>query len=302
MQDLTLVVLAAGMGTRFGSRIKQLEPLGPNGELMIDYSIYDAMRVGFNHVVFIIRHDIEELFKDTIGRRVEKLVDTTYVYQSAENLPVRGGDFPQRVKPWGTAQAIYCCKDVIKGRFAVINSDDFYSPLAFADLADYMKNPTADACSVDFMLKNTLSDNGTVNRGICRTDTNGMLTEVLEHKQIMRGDDGIIRGKYDGFERTLEEEATASMNMWGFDEKFMDVVTRRFSDFLENLQPDELVSELTIAQVVEQEIELRGYRVVDIPTKGQWFGITYESDVEPTKAAISDYVEKGIYPSPLLTV
>lgn len=299
MQDLTLVVLAAGMGTRFGSRIKQLEPLGPNGELMIDYSIYDALRVGFNRVVFIIRHDIDELFKSTIGRRVEKIIDTTYVYQSADCLPVRSGDFPQRVKPWGTAQAVYCCKDVIDGKFAVINSDDFYSPTAFADLADFMKNPTANACSVDFLLKNTLSDNGTVNRGICRTDSDGMLTEVLEHKQIMRGEDGIIRGKYDGFERALEDEATASMNMWGFDAGFMDVVERRFSDFLLNLQPDELVSELTIAQVVEQEIEMRGYRVLDIPTKGQWFGITYESDVEPTKLEINSYIAKGVYPSPL---
>lgn len=299
MQDLTLVVLAAGMGTRFGSRIKQLEPLGPNGELMIDYSIYDALRVGFNRVVFIIRHDIDELFRSTIGRRIEKIVDTTYVYQTGDNLPVRARDFPQRVKPWGTAQAVYCCKDVIDGKFAVINSDDFYSPTAFADLADFMKNPTADACSVDFLLKNTLSENGTVNRGICRTNSSGMLTEVLEHKQIMRGDDGVIRGKYDGFERVLDEEAMASMNMWGFNTEFMDVVERRFSDFLENLQPDELVSELTIAQVVEQEIELRGYRVLDIPTKGQWFGITYESDVEPTKSEINSYIAKGVYPSPL---
>lgn len=299
MQDLTLVVLAAGMGTRFGSRIKQLEPLGPNGELMIDYSIHDALRVGFNRVVFIIRRDIEELFKSTIGNRIEKIVDTTYVYQDADILPVRAGDFPQRVKPWGTAQAVYCCKDTVKGKFAVINSDDFYSPTAFADLADFMKNPTADACSVDFQLKNTLSDSGTVNRGICRTSEDGLLTEVLEHKQIMRGEDGIIRGKYDGFERTLEDDATASMNMWGFNEGFMEIVTRRFSAFLENLQPDELVSELTIAQVVEQEIEMRGYRVLDIPTKGQWFGITYESDVNPTKAAILEYIENGFYPSPL---
>ncbi len=166
MQELTLVVLAAGMGSRFGSRIKQLEPLGPDGELMIDYSIHDALRVGFNRVVFIIRHDIEELFKEKIGNRIEKLVPTEYVYQSVDCVPVREGDFSERTKPWGTAQAIYCCKDVIKGKFAVINSDDFYSPEAFADLADFLKNPSADACSVDFLLKNTLSDNGTVNRGI----------------------------------------------------------------------------------------------------------------------------------------
>ncbi len=299
MQDLTLIVLAAGMGSRFGSRIKQLEPIGPNGELMIDYSIHDALKVGFNRVVFIIRRDIEELFKETIGDRIEKLVDTSYVYQSVDLLPARRGDFPSRVKPWGTAQALYCCKDAVKGRFAVINSDDFYSPAAFADLALFLKNPGADACSVDFLLKNTLSDSGTVNRGICRTNSEGMLTEVLEHKQIIRGEDGVIRGRFDGYERILEENSNASMNMWGFEGNFLSVVEKRFADFLENLTPDDLTAELTIAHVVEQEIEAAGYRVLHIPTKGQWFGITYESDVAPTRAAIMDYIDKGIYSSPL---
>lgn len=299
MQDLTLVVLAAGMGSRFGSRIKQLEPLGPNGELMIDYSIHDVLRVGFNKVVFIIRRDIEQLFKEKIGNRIEKLVDTEYVYQSVDFLPVRVGDFPARTKPWGTAQALYCCKDVVKGGFAVINSDDFYSPAAFADLADFLRNPTADACSVDFLLKNTLSDNGTVNRGICRTSSDGLLTEVLEHKQIYRDGDGVIHGKYDGYERILDENSVVSMNMWGFNGEFMSIVERQFSAFLENLSSDDVLSELTIAQAVQQEIESGDYRVLDIPTKGQWFGITYESDVAPTRAVIADYIEKGVYPSPL---
>ncbi|MGN0684095.1 MAG: sugar phosphate nucleotidyltransferase, partial [Oscillospiraceae bacterium] len=288
MQDLTLVVLAAGMGSRFGSRIKQLEPLGPNGELMIDYSIHDVLRVGFNRVVFIIRRDIEQLFKEKIGNRIEKLVDTEYVYQSVDLLPVRVGDFSARTKPWGTAQALYCCKDVVKGSFAVINSDDFYSPAAFADLADFLRNPTADACSVDFLLKNTLSDNGTVNRGICRTSSDGLLTEVLEHKQIYRDGDGIIHGKYDGYERILDENSVVSMNMWGFNGEFMSIVERQFSAFLENLSSDDVLSELTIAQAVQQEIESGDYRVPDIPTKGQWFGITYESDVAPTSAVIAD--------------
>ncbi len=299
MQDLTLVVLAAGMGSRFGDRIKQLEPLGPNGELMIDYSIYDALKVGFNRVVFIIRHDIEELFRETIGNRVGELVETAYVCQSVDRLPVRQGDFPSRTKPWGTAQALYCCKDAVKGKFAVINSDDFYSPAAFADLAHFLKNPSADACSVDFLLKNTLSNNGAVNRGICRTNSDGLLTEVLEHKQIIRGADGVIRGKFEEYERILEEDSTASMNMWGFCEGFMPIVEERFSEFLENLDYDDPKSELTVAQAVGQEIEESGYRVLDIPTKGQWFGITYESDVAPTRAAILDHIDKGIYSSPL---
>lgn len=296
---LTLVVLAAGMGSRFGDKIKQLEPLGPNGELLIDYSVHDAVRFGFNRVVFIIRKDIEELFKSTIGARVERIVQTDYVFQSPGLLPKREKDFPSRTKPWGTAQALYCCRGMLDGPFAVINADDFYSAQAFEALAGFLKDFTADACSVDFLLKNTLSENGAVNRGICRTSPEGLLASVEETKQISRGADGVIRGKYNGYEKILGENDTTSMSMWGFGADFMPILARRLGKFLDNLQPNELKAELTIAEAVSREITSRGYKVRDIPTSGKWFGITYDSDAEAARKTLADYVNAGIYTSPL---
>ena len=213
MAKMTLIVLAAGMGTRFGTRIKQLEKLGPSGELLIDYSVHDAVKAGFDRVVFIIRHDIEELFKSTIGARVEKRIATEYVYQSPDQLPVRGGDFPGRTKPWGTAQALYCCRDVIDGPFAIVNADDFYGQDAFLQLGGFLSDFTADACSVGFLLKNTLSDFGTVNRGVCKTDAQGLLTSVEETKAIGRAADGVISGTFAGEKRILSENDTVSMSM-----------------------------------------------------------------------------------------
>ncbi len=299
MSDLTLVILAAGMGQRFGDRIKQLEPLGPNGELLIDYSVHDSLKNGFDRVVFIIRRDIEELFKSTIGARVEKLVKTEYVFQSVDQLPKREKDFPSRTKPWGTAQALYCCKDVLDNNFAVINADDFYGAEAFESLAGFLKAPDANACSVDFLLKNTLSEHGAVNRGICRSGADGLLTSVEETKQISRGEDGVIRGKYDGYEKILDENATASMSMWGFKADFMPILAHQLRKFLDNLQPDELKAELTIADAVGREIKSRGYKVRDIPTDSKWFGITYESDVAAARETLEEHIRRGIYTSPL---
>ena len=301
MSELTLVVLAAGMGSRYanGNRIKQLEPLGPNGELLIDYSVHDAVKNGFTRVLFIIRKDIEELFKSTIGDRISQIVKTEYVFQSTDKLPVRKGDFPARTKPWGTAQALYCCKDALDGDFAVINADDFYGAEAFSALAEFFRNPTADACSVDFLLKNTLSENGPVNRGICRTNAEGLLTSVEETKQISRGEDGVIRGKYDGYEKILCDNDTTSMSMWGFNVGFMDILAHQLRKFLNNLQPDELKSELTIADAVSREIHSRAYKVKDIPTDSRWFGITYESDAAEARNTLSEYVKNGVYSSPL---
>lgn len=301
MENLTLVVLAAGMGSRFGERIKQLEPLGPSGELLIDYSVHDAIRAGFDRVLFIIRRDIEELFKSTIGKRVERLIKTDYVYQSTDILPIRAGEFTKREKPWGTAQALWCCKDALCGNFAVINADDFYGAEAFDSLAEFFKNPTRNACSVDFMLKNTLSDNGSVNRGVCKTDSESCLTSVEETKQIMRGADGIIRGTYKGNERILSEDDTVSMSMWGFKPDFMEILTRRLSDFLDGLSSEETSAELTIADVVNEEIKdkTRNYKVLDILTESKWFGVTYISDSDKAKQTLSEYVKNGVYPTPL---
>ena len=299
MSELTLVVLAAGMGSRFGDRIKQLEPLGPSEELLIDYSVHDALKNGFTRVLFIIRKDIEELFKSTIGARVEKLVKTDYVFQSPDKLPTRAGDFPSRTKPWGTAHALWCCKDAIDGEFAVINADDFYGADAFRLLGDFLKKPNCISCSVDFLLKNTLSKSGTVNRGICRTDDDNYLTMVEETKGIERGADGVIRGKYNGEERVLNDNDTTSMSMWGFKAEFMPILERQLTDFLNGLPADDPKSELTIAECVGKEITANGFKCLDIPTDSKWFGITYESEVEAARATLRNYVEKGVYTTPL---
>lgn len=299
MSDLTLVVLAAGMGSRFGERIKQLEPLGPNGELLIDYSVHDALKSGFTRVLFIIRRDIEELFKSTIGARVEGLVKTDYVFQSPDRLPVRANDFPSRAKPWGTAQALWCCKNALDGNFAVINADDFYGAESFRLLGGFLKNPTCISCSVDFKLANTLSESGGVNRGICRTDADGFLTLVEETKGIQRGADGVIRGAFNGEERILNDGDTTSMSMWGFKSDFLPILERQLGDFLNALEPGEPKSELTIAECVGREITANGFKCLDIPTDSRWFGITYESEAAAARETLKSYVAQGVYGSPL---
>ena len=298
-KGLTLVVLAAGMGTRFGARIKQLEPLGPHGELLIDYSVYDAKRAGFDRVVFIIRRDIDELFRSTIGDRISARIPTEYVYQSPDILPCRAGDFPSRTKPWGTAQALYCCKDVIDGSFAVINADDFYGCDAFMQLADFLKRPDASGCSVGFLLKNTLSDYGTVNRGVCSCGENGLLTDVRETRGIKRCEDGVIRGAYAGAQVELSDMDTVSMSMWGFEAGFMQVLSRRLAQFIEELPAGEEKAELTIADAVGAEIKERGYSMRNIPTDCVWFGITYESDTPFARETLAQNTAQGVYPSPL---
>lgn len=291
MSDLTLTVLAAGMGSRFGSRIKQLEPLGPNGELLIDYSVRDALDNGFTRVLFIIRKDIEDLFKRTIGARVEKLVKTDYVFQSPDKLPVRAEDFPSRTKPWGTAQALWCCKEFIHGEFAVINADDFYGANAFKQLGDFLKAPSCISCSVDFLLKNTLSEIGTVNRGICHADSSGYLASVEETRGIKRGEDGKIRGTFKGEEHILDDDFTVSMSMWGFREDFLPRLENQLISFLNSLSPDDAKSELTIAECVDREISQNGLKCLDISTDSKWFGITYESEVAAARETLKKLVK-----------
>ncbi len=299
MANLTLVVLAAGMGSRFGDRIKQLEPLGPSGELLIDYSVYDAIKAGFDRVVFIIRKDIEELFKSTIGERTAQHIKVDYVYQSVTDLPVRSGDFPSRTKPWGTAHALWTCREVLDGPFAVINADDFYGRDAFLRLGGFLEAPKADGCSVGFMLKNTLSDFGTVNRGICKADDNGLLRSVEETRGISRNADGIIKGTYHGEERILNEYDTVSMSMWGFGADFMPKLEKRFSEFLNTLPADDQKAELTIADAVDAEIHSNGYMMLNLTTDSKWFGVTYAADVESAKLTLIKSVQNGTYTNPL---
>lgn len=295
MNNCILVVLAAGMGSRFGNRIKQLEPIGPCGELLIDYSINDAIEAGFNKVVFIIRKDIEKLFKETIGDRISKKIDTEYVFQEMTFLPVGNLDLRGRTKPWGTAQALYCCKDILHDNFGVINADDFYGKAAFASLAKFLKAPDASACSVDFILKNTLSDNGAVNRGVCRIGENGLLVKVEETKEICRSENGIILGIRNGNRIRLDENDIVSMSMWGFTPQFMDRLSHRLADFLISLSPGDITAEMTIADIVDGEIKHSDYDVKNISTDSKWYGITYEADVELVRMALADQNEIRIF-------
>lgn len=290
MNGITLVVLAAGMGSRFGNRIKQLEPVGPCGELLIDYSVTDAIDAGFDRVIFIIRRDIEKLFRETVGERISKLVKTEYVFQDINELPCRRQDFPERIKPWGTAQAIYCCKNVINGNFAVINSDDYYGRESFKLLADFLRSPDASACSIGFVLKNTLSDHGTVNRGICRINEKGLLAAVEETKKIQRDPDGIIRGMRNGSPVVLDENDNVSMSMWGFTPDFMERLTESFTCFINSLAPGDMTSELTIADAADREIREKEYDIRNIPTESRWFGITYEADTELVRQALGSRI------------
>ncbi len=298
---ITLVVLAAGMGTRFGDRIKQLEPLGPDGELLTDYSVYDALEAGFDRALFIIRPDIETLFKEKIGDRISRYINTEYVYQTTGHIPCREKDFPSRKKPWGTAQALYCCKDALQRLgtpYGIVNADDFYGRGAFEALAGFLRERKSGGCSVNYPLKNTLSDFGTVNRGVCKT-SGGLVTSVEETKGISRGADGVIRGVYNGEERVLDEDCPVSMSMWGFGTDFMPRLEKRLGEFIAPLPADEPKAELTIADAVGMEIRENGFEMRDIPTDSAWFGITYESDVKNACDRIKADIAKGIYPKPL---
>ena len=259
MKDITLVILAAGIGSRFGKKIKQLEPIGPNGELLRLFDL-DAIQAGFNKVVFIIRKDIEELFKEKIGDRIAQKVAVEYVYQAKEDIPVRGELVSTRVKPWGTGQAILCCKDAVKEPFVVINADDYYGTDSYKIIYDYLVNAdnsgktTLDYCLTGFKLKNTLSDNGAVTRGICKVDGK-YLVGLEETKGIIRNADNSVTGKYNGAEVTLDENANVSMNLWGFTPEIFAELDRQFIEFLNGADIENNTDEFIIPIAVDEMIK-----------------------------------------------
>lgn len=237
MNNITLVVLAAGIGSRFGGGIKQLEPVGPNGEIIMDYSIHDALEAGCNKVVFIIRRDIEQDFKNIIGKRIEKLVPVEYVYQSVNELPANKENIWNRTKPWGTGQAVLCVKNVVKEPFIVINADDYYGKDAFQNLYQYMTqkmNPESqiyDICMAGFILENTLSDNGGVTRGICEVDAKNHLQRVKETYEIQCTDNGLSACDESNCIVEVKPEQYVSMNMWGLPPRFLDMLEEDLQNF-----------------------------------------------------------------------
>ena len=302
MEKTTLVIMAAGLGSRFGG-IKQLEPVGPSGEIIMDYSIYDAIEAGFEKVVFIIRKDIEKDFKEVIGNRISERIDTEYVIQDITTLP-EGFSVPEgREKPWGTGHAVLCCKGVVDGPFVVINADDYYGKEAFVKVNTYLKNPEAikekyNFCMAAFRLGNTLSENGTVTRGVCSVDENQVLMDVNETFDI-RKDGDMASAMRDGEELRISLEQPVSMNMWGFTAEFIDELDARFADFLTGIEGNELKAEYLLPSIVDDLIREGSARVKVLDTKDKWFGVTYQNDKELVRKSLEHLVEEGVYPDKL---
>lgn len=295
MGKITLIIMAAGIGSRFGGGIKQLEPVGPNGEIIMDYSIKDALKAGFNKVVFVIRKDIEEEFRQVIGKRIERIVEVDYEFQELDNIPNKyKKKFPNRTKPWGTGQAILCCKEVVKEPFLVINADDYYGGKAYEQAYKYLMRDTKDSdklniCMVGFLLKNTLSDNGGVTRGVCQVNKERMLTDIVETHNIVKSDKGaqVISGD-SSIEIDIESEV--SMNMWGLRPEIFGELEEGFNDFLENISLEDSDSEYLLPTIIGKLLEEDKVEVEVLQTKDKWFGVTYKEDKEAVIQAIKSIV------------
>ncbi len=297
----TLLVLAAGIGSRYGG-LKQIDPVGPNGEAILDYSIYDAVRAGFAKVIFVLRKDIETEFKQSIGNRFAGVVPVEYVFQELANLP-SGFSVPEgRVKPWGTGHAILAARDVIDEPFAVINADDFYGRaghhLLFKYLSTANDGDCADYAMVGYTLRNTLSDFGSVARGICECDRDGFITRVVERTTIFRDGDDARYAESDGSETTLSGDTLVSMNFWGFTPSIFDQLASAFRDFMSK-QGSDLSSEFFIPSVVGDLVDRGVAKVTMLENSDTWFGVTYREDKATVTKNIRKLVNAGRYPEKL---
>lgn len=276
--DTGLLIMAAGMGSRFGG-LKQAAPVGPDGQMIIDYSVIDAVRAGFNKIVIVIRKDIEKDFREACGKRIEKQADVEYVFQSLDELP-EGFSVPEgRTKPWGTGQAVLCAKKALNFPFAVINADDFYGPSVYKSIHTQLVNEN-DICMAGYKLGNTLSENGSVSRGVCEI-AGGYLKNVTEMTDIP-------------YDTDIPRDTIVSMNFWGFKEKVLDVFESEFVSFL-SADDGSLKREFYIPSVVDTLINKLDYRCRVLETDEKWYGITYKEDLPLIRAAINKYTEEGIY-------
>ncbi|RGZ00148.1 sugar phosphate nucleotidyltransferase [Clostridium sp. AM58-1XD] len=306
MKETTLVIMAAGIGSRFGGGIKQLEPVGPSGEIIMDYSIHDALEAGFNKVIFIIRKDLEKDFKEIIGNRIERIADVSYAFQETDDLP-KGFEKPaDRTKPWGTGQAVLCIKGMVEGPFLVINADDYYGKEGFKKIHDYMVSDMKsggdvyDICMGGFILQNTLSENGGVTRGVCQVNPDGTLKDVTETFNIQMKADGTLEA-YDesGEPVSISPAQHVSMNMWGLPVEFLDELERGFPEFLSNLKEGDIKSEYLLPKVIDRLIKSGRAEVAVLETQDKWFGVTYKEDKEAVVASIRTLIQNGIYPEKL---
>ena len=306
MKGTAPVIMAAGIGSRFGGGIKQLEPVGPGGEIIMDYSIYDALKAGFDKIVFIIRRDLEEDFREVIGNRIEKVARVEYAFQELGDLP-EGFSVPEgRKKPWGTGQAVLSIKGLVDGPFLVINADDYYGKEGFQKIHDYMVNhmkedgDVYDMCMGGFILRNTLSDNGTVTRGVCTLDGDGSLKEVTETYEIRMEADGSMKAQDEqGNPVQVNPDQHVSMNMWGLPAAFLKELEKGFPEFLENLKEGDIKSEYLLPKIIDKLVKAGKARVEVLETKDKWFGVTYKEDKETVVEAIRSLIAEGAYPERL---
>ncbi len=301
MSKATLVVMAAGIGSRFGGGIKQLEPVGPNGEIIMDYSIKDAMAAGFDKVVFVIRKDLEKDFKEIIGNRIEKRVEVAYAFQELDDIPeVFKETFKERTKPWGTGQAILCCKDVVKEPFLVINADDYYGKQAYKEAyneltsGQIIQNGKLQVSMVGFVLKNTLSENGGVTRGVCKVGQDQMLEEIVETHNIVK-DGEKAKVITEGGEKYIDVDSPVSMNMWGLQPEFFEVLEQGFAEFLEKLDKTDLKTEYLLPTIIGGLLEENKVEVKVLKSQDKWFGVTYKEDKESVVQAIKGLIARGEY-------
>ena len=296
-KDVTLVILAAGMGSRFGG-LKQIEPMGPSDEFIIDYSVYDAIKAGFNKIVFIIKRENYELFKETIGKRVEPHIKVEYAFQELNNLP-KGWDIPSgRMKPLGTAHAVLCAKDYVNEPFAMINSDDFYGRDAFIKAYEYLSNTDNDSSKygmIGYMVANTLTENGSVKRGVCEVDSNNYLKSITESKLEKIGNE-IVASPLDGSDSfTVNSDDTVSMNFLLFTPSIFEYIEEGFSNFFDKNKDDLLTSEYLIPDVVSNLIKNGKASMKVIRTTASWHGVTYREDTPDVKNSIKKLVDEGEY-------
>ena len=297
----TLVIMAAGIGSRYGAGIKQLAAVGPEGEIIMDYSIHDAIAAGFNKIIFIIRKDIEKEFREVIGDRIERTcaelgVEVLYAFQDPDKLPEGVKRPADRIKPWGTGHAVLSCKDQITEPYAVINADDYYGKEAFVKIHDFLVNADPEDpyafCMAGFILKNTLSDFGTVTRGICTVDEKGYLTGVAETKNIAKTPEGVSA---DG--RAIDPEVDVSMNMWGLTPQFNELLESGFETFFRRMKwdGDELTAEYLLPIFIDELLQQGKVSVKVLETMDKWFGVTYQEDKPAVIREFKKLVDAGVY-------
>ena len=300
MSEPVLVVMAAGMGSRFGG-LKQITPVDEQGDIIMDFSLYDARRAGFRKVVFIIKKAIEESFKENVGRRMEDWFDVRYAYQELDKLPA-GYAVPEgRVKPWGTAHAIACAAEEIDGPFAVINADDFYGRTSFQAVYDFLTGdaPVDQQAMVGYRLKNTVTENGSVARGVCQVE-NGLLTDITERTHIEQRGSGIVYTEDGETFLPLSGETLVSMNLWGFHQEMLEEFTGRFKMFLdENLPQNPLKCEYYLPSVANAQIREGRGTIRVLPTAECWHGVTYREDLQSVREAVAGMKAEGLYPEQL---